>query len=289
MDVLTRYHRMLGDNADWLPGLDHAAIATEAVLLQRTRERRTSREDLGRERFVERAWEWSRDLRRHDQRAVPRAWVRARLAARALHDGRRALAPRCARSSSALPRGTDLSRQAADQLGSQRSDDRLGCRGGPRRARRDALARRYPFATDEPDAGIEIATTRPETMLGDVAIAVHPRRRAVRRADRTQRLAAAAARARDPDRRRRGRRSAFGTGAVKVTPAHDQTDYEIGAAPRSADAFGHRTRRAHHGRRRRRRPVRRTRPLRGARAHRRGSARERPARRGRAATGTPSR
>ena len=60
MDVLTRYHRMLGDNADWLPGVDHAAIATETVLVKELAQGGHTREDLGRERFVERAWEWSR-------------------------------------------------------------------------------------------------------------------------------------------------------------------------------------------------------------------------------------
>ena len=60
MDVLTRYHRMLGENADWLPGTDHAAIATEAVLTRELGREGLRREDLGRERFVARAWEWSR-------------------------------------------------------------------------------------------------------------------------------------------------------------------------------------------------------------------------------------
>ncbi len=55
MDVLTRYHRMLGENADWLPGVDHAAIATEAVLVKQLAREGVRREDLGRERFVERA------------------------------------------------------------------------------------------------------------------------------------------------------------------------------------------------------------------------------------------
>ena len=120
---------------------------------------------------------------------------------------------------------------------------------------------RYPFDKDRPDEGIEIATTRPETMLADVAIAVHPG---------DERYAALVGRnvwlpplyeravpivadeAVDPE---------FGTGAVKVTPAHDPLDYEIGRASRTSDAVGHRPRRAHHGRRRRRRPVRGTRSL----------------------------
>ncbi len=64
MDVLTRYHRMLGENADWLPGVDHAAIATETVLVKELAREGVGREDLGRERFVERAWDVVANLRR---------------------------------------------------------------------------------------------------------------------------------------------------------------------------------------------------------------------------------
>ena len=58
MDVLTRYHRMRGDNADWLPGQDHAAIATEAVLVRELAKEGLTRDGLGREAFLERAWQW---------------------------------------------------------------------------------------------------------------------------------------------------------------------------------------------------------------------------------------
>ena len=91
MDVLTRYHRMLGENADWLPGQDHAAIATEAVLVRELAKEGHTRDGLGREAFLERAWEWRAQLRRRDQRAVSYARLRSGLAARTLHDGRGAL------------------------------------------------------------------------------------------------------------------------------------------------------------------------------------------------------
>src|SRR5579884_3637963 len=58
MDIPTRYHRMLGENADWVPGQDHAAIATEAVLVRELRKEGLSRDLLGRERYLERAWQW---------------------------------------------------------------------------------------------------------------------------------------------------------------------------------------------------------------------------------------
>jgi valyl-tRNA synthetase len=59
MDILTRYHRMLGDNADWLPGTDHAAIATETVLVRQLAAEGKKRESLGREAYMKRAWEWA--------------------------------------------------------------------------------------------------------------------------------------------------------------------------------------------------------------------------------------
>ena len=58
MDVLTRYHRMLGENADWMPGQDHAAIATEAVLVRELAKEGLTRDGLGREKYLERAWQW---------------------------------------------------------------------------------------------------------------------------------------------------------------------------------------------------------------------------------------
>ena len=58
MDILTRYHRMLGENADWIPGQDHAAIATEAVLVREIALQGLTRESMGREKFIERAWAW---------------------------------------------------------------------------------------------------------------------------------------------------------------------------------------------------------------------------------------
>ena len=99
MDVLTRYHRMLGDNADWLPGVDHAAIATEAVSSRELAKEGVAREDLGRERFVERAWEWSRTYGGADRRAVPPAGLRSGLAAVRASRWTRVCRRRCAASS----------------------------------------------------------------------------------------------------------------------------------------------------------------------------------------------
>ncbi|HEY1975599.1 MAG TPA: valine--tRNA ligase [Candidatus Baltobacteraceae bacterium] len=227
MDVLTRFHRMLGNNADWLPGLDHAAIATEAVIVREMAKEGLTREDLGREAFVERAWEWSRtyggeiDAQFRVLGFGP-DWKRSRFT---MDDGlsaavrkvfvqlyREGLIYRGKRLINWDPKGkTTVSDAEVDHV------------------ERDATLWyvRYPLDGDAAQ-GITVATTRPETMLGDVAIAVHPedeRYRAlvgkfVLLPPMLERAIPVVADANvDPE---------FGTGAVKVTPAHDPTDYEIG-------------------------------------------------------------
>ncbi|HVA32816.1 MAG TPA: valine--tRNA ligase [Candidatus Baltobacteraceae bacterium] len=228
MDALTRYHRMLGDNADWLPGLDHAAIATEAVIVKEMAKEGMRREDLGRERFVERAWTWSRAYggeidKQFRVLGFGPDWQRERFT---MDDGlsaavrkvfvrlyREGLIYRGKRLINWDPKGkTTVSDAEVDHV------------------ERDATLWRvrYPFASGDTGAGIEIATTRPETMLGDVAIAVHPQDpRYTHLVGKTVLVPPLLERAIpiiadacvDPE---------FGTGAVKVTPAHDPTDYDIG-------------------------------------------------------------
>jgi valyl-tRNA synthetase len=268
MDALVRYHRMLGDSSDWLPGTDHAAIATEARIVQELKSQGSTRDALGRERFVERAWEWSRtyggeineafralgfgpDWQRlrftMDEglsKAVRRVFVKLyedgliyrgkRLVnwdpvakttisdAEVEHDERDATLwyvkyPTVCPSTSLAD-----ARYAQDDNGGPSTELTLSAREARSRRAQDDKER----AQD--DTGIVIATTRPETMLGDVAIAVHPDD------DRykawigktvlvppllSRAIPIIADTAVDPS---------FGTGAVKVTPAHDATDYEIG-------------------------------------------------------------
>jgi valyl-tRNA synthetase len=228
MDVLTRYHRMLGENADWLPGVDHAAIATEAVLVRDLARQNVRRDDLGREQFVARAWEWSRTYGGAIDAQFRRLgfgpdWARSRFTMdEALSAAVRRIFVRLYREG-LIYRGTRLVNWDP-KAQTTVSDAEL------EHVERDAhLWRiRYPFAKDDLTQGIEVATTRPETMLGDVAVAVHPgdpRNAAL--IGRTvwlpplfsRAIPVIADEAVDPE---------FGTGAVKVTPAHDPVDYEIG-------------------------------------------------------------
>ncbi len=229
MDVLTRYHRMLGENADWLPGTDHAAIATEAVLTRELGREGLRREDLGRERFVARAWEWSRTYGGQIEAQFRRLgfgpdWQRSRFT---MDEGLSAAVQRVF---------VELYRQGLIYRGTRLINWDPTAQSTVSDAELEYVERegtlwriRYPFSKDDCTTGIEVATTRPETMLGDVAIAVHPNDpRYAHLVGRTvwlppllqREIPIVADQAVDPE---------FGTGAVKVTPAHDPVDYEIGA------------------------------------------------------------
>jgi valyl-tRNA synthetase len=223
-DVLTRYHRMLGENACWLVGTDHAGIATQNVVEKMLRKEGLTKEDLGREEFVARVWEWRREyggtiieqLKRlgsscdyererftFDEgyvRAVTRVFV-------ALYDKGYIhkdsyLVNWCPRCGTAI---SDLEVAYRDMPGTL-SHIRYDVVGG---------------------GSVTIATTRPETMLGDTAVAVHPDdERYKDLVGRTallpllgRELKIVADERVDP---------AFGTGALKITPAHDLTDFDIG-------------------------------------------------------------
>jgi valyl-tRNA synthetase len=233
MDVMTRYRRMLGDNADWIPGLDHAAIATESVLLKELAKDGVTRESLGREAYLERAWEWSRTYggtinRQFRTLGFGPDWQRERFT---MDDGlsdavrkvfvslyREGLIYRGKRLINWDPKGkTTVSDAEVDHV------------------ERDATLWhvRYPLA--EPAAGlpaseqgIVVATTRPETILGDVAIAVHPEDERYRDLIGRSVVVPPLLDRRIPVIADPAVDRTFGTGAVKVTPAHDATDYEIG-------------------------------------------------------------
>jgi valyl-tRNA synthetase len=225
MDALTRFHRMAGDHTLWQPGTDHAGIATQMVVERQLNAEGLNRHDLGRERFTERVWEWkeqsggtiARQMRRlgasvdwsRDRftmdpgmsQAVQAAFLR-------LHD--EGLIYRGKR----LVNWDPVLRTALSDLEvqSEEADGHL-------------WHIRYPFADGQ--GHVTVATTRPETLLGDAAVAFHPgderyrglegRRIALPLADRE--IPMIADEFVDP---------AFGSGLVKVTPAHDFNDYEVG-------------------------------------------------------------
>ena len=225
MDSLTRYHRMKGDNTLWVPGTDHAGIATQIVVERQLEQQKLSRHDLGRKNFVAKVWEWkeqsgstiTQQMRRmgasvdwkHEyftmdeklSTVVTQTFV-------TLHE--QGLIYRGKRLVSWDP---VLKSAVSDlEVESEEEDGFL-------------WHIRYPLA----DGGGElvVATTRPETMLGDVAVMVHPGD------ERYQHLIGK--RVRLPITGRLVPVIAddyvdqeFGTGVVKVTPAHDANDYQVG-------------------------------------------------------------
>jgi valyl-tRNA synthetase len=230
MDILTRWRRMSGRRALWLPGTDHAGIATQMMVERQLAEEDTSRQKLGREAFVERVWEWKRhyggaildqmkrlgasvDWKREYFTMDEGLSVAVREAFVKLHE--QGLIYRgayivnwCPRCQTAI---SDLEVMYNEHKG-------------------HLWEIRYPVVNaDGKDSGefLAVATTRPETMLGDVAVAIHPEdERYLHLHGRKLRLPLMNREipvildewvSRD-----------FGTGAVKVTPAHDPNDFAIG-------------------------------------------------------------
>ena len=227
-DVLTRYRRKTGRNTLWQPGMDHAGIATQMVVERQLAEEGTDRHALGRDAFIKRVWSWKKksggtitsQLRRLG--ASP-DWLRERftmeegLMSRAVVEAfvtlhRDDLIYRDKR----LVNWDPALRTAISDLEVEQREDGDG----------KLWHIRYPLAK-QPGAHIVVATTRPETMLGDTAVAVHPddpryRDLVGREAILPlvgRRLPIVADAHADP---------AQGSGAVKITPAHDFNDFEVG-------------------------------------------------------------
>lgn len=225
MDVLTRYHRMLGENADWLPGQDHAAIATEAVIVRDLAAGGQSRESLGRDRFLEHAWEWRRTYGGiiNDQFRIlgfGADWERERFTMDA------GLSAAVNRAFVQLHREGYLYRGRRLVNWDPKAQSTLSD-AEVEYEERDGKLWNIRYTVADGDDALIVATTRPETMLGDMAVAVHPEdprywhlHGKQLRLPLTGRLIPVVA---DEAVERE-----FGTGAVKVTPAHDPVDYEIG-------------------------------------------------------------
>ena len=178
-DVLIRWRRMQGYNALWMPGTDHAGIATQAVVERRLRdEEKKTRHDLGREELVRRIWQWKDQYEKRILGQLKRAGLQLRLGAHALHARRAVCAGRCATTffrmfrDGLIYRGKRLVNWDT-QLQTSVADDETYHRDRQGRLLDLPLSREGERARAEHEF-IRFSTTRPETMLGDTAVAVHP-------------------------------------------------------------------------------------------------------------------
>ena len=225
MDILTRYHRMLGENADWIPGQDHAAIATEAVLVRELANQGLTREGLGRERYLERAWQWRAQYGDIINEQFARLgygpdWERERFTLDPALSVAVTKVFVALYNDGLIYRGTRLVNWDPEAQ-STLSDAEVESEPI------DTFLWHIRYRADDGGEGVVIATTRPETFLADVAVAVHPDDERYRDLVGTNVVLPLVHRS-IPVIADDGVQSGFGTGAVKVTPAHDQTDYEIG-------------------------------------------------------------
>lgn len=225
-DISTRFERMRGRAASWVPGTDHAGIATQNVVEKELKKQGRKRQDLGREAFVTEVWKWKEQYEKRinsQMRALGQSldWTRyaftmdevrseaVRVAFCTLWE--RNLVYRGKRIVNWCPRClTALSDEEAEK----------------QKNKGNIWKFKYPVK-GEPGRFVTIATTRPETMLGDVAVAVNPKDD--RYKDIVGRHLVLPLVGREiPVVADEAVEREFGTGAVKVTPAHDQTDFEIG-------------------------------------------------------------
>lgn len=224
-DILIRYHRMNGRASLWLPGTDHAAIATQVLVERDLRNQGIEPKTLGRDKFIKKVWEWKDKYGRRIVEQVKRMgasadWSRERFT---MDDGLTAAVQEAfvrLYKDGLIYRGERIINWCS-ACGTAISDLEVDHQETPGKLWR----LRYP--TSDGTSEIIVATTRPETMLGDTAVAVHPDdSRYKHLVGKTVRLPVVlrdipviADERIDKD---------FGTGAVKVTPAHDPLDFDLG-------------------------------------------------------------
>ncbi len=280
-DILIRYHRMKGYKTAWLPGIDHAGIAAQNVVEKNLRKENISRFDLGREKFIAKVWEWKEKygniiLDQLKRLGASCDWSRVRFTMDpdyseqvskafvhyyekgVIYRGKRVVnwCPRCQTSLSDLEieykeevgklyfiKYPLVGRQATPQRGRAATGQASDKRQGNAESISSDIPRQSAVESPRLSAFVVVATTRPETMLGDAAIAVNPKDKrykdlvgrtvlvpltdspresasAILRESANREIPIVADIAVDEK---------FGTGMVKVTPAHDQLDSEIGA------------------------------------------------------------
>ncbi|HRU84249.1 MAG TPA: valine--tRNA ligase [Eubacteriales bacterium] len=224
-DIIIRFKRMSGFEALWLPGTDHASIATEAKIVEKMKAEGLTKNNLGREGFLERAWAWKK---RYGGRIVEQF---------------KRLGTSCDWSKEAFTMDENLSSAVLEvfvklyEKGLIYRGDRIinwcpSCRTAISDAEVEYEEQDshlwyfdYPFADGE--GFMTIATTRPETMLGDTAVAVNPKDK--KYADAVGRMLKLPLTGREiPVVADDYVEIGFGTGAVKITPAHDPNDFEVG-------------------------------------------------------------
>ncbi len=225
-DILARYKRMCGYSTLWLPGTDHASIATEAKIVEQMRKEGVTKEDIGRDGFLERAWDWNakyggRIIEQLKKLGSSCDWTRTRFTLDEgcseavkevfvrlyekglIYRGERIInwCPHCLTSIS------DAEVEYEDQAG-------------------HFWHIRYPVK--DSDEFVELATTRPETLLGDTAVAVNPSDERYRHLIGKTLILPLVGRE-IPVVADEYVEKDFGTGVVKITPAHDPNDFEVGA------------------------------------------------------------
>lgn len=225
IDVLIRYHRMKGRNTLYLPGTDHASIATQTILEKQLKQEGKTRDDLGREKFLERAWQWKAEsggtiVNQLRRLGVSVDWTRERFT---MDEGL---------SKAVITAFVSLYEQGLIYRGqylvnwcpaSQSAVSDLEVE--QKEVKGHLWHFRYPLT--DGSGFLEVATTRPETMLGDTGVAVNPDDdrykhligKTITLPIMGREIPIIADELVDPE---------FGTGCVKVTPAHDPNDFEMG-------------------------------------------------------------
>jgi valyl-tRNA synthetase len=253
-DVIVRWHRMLGEPTLWLPGTDHAGIATQTQVERLLRSEGTSRQDVGREEFLRRTWEWKAKYGGEITRQLRRIgascdWTRERFTldpglSRAVRTAFKRLY-----DDGLIYRGTylvnwspALQTAVSDlEVEYEERQTTIWMVRYPVAPENREPPRGYPTENQEPfgevwgsgkwaegaTEWISVATTRPETILGDTAVAVNPADERFKHLVGREAFLPALAR-RIPIIADEYVDPAFGTGAVKITPAHDTNDYQVG-------------------------------------------------------------
>ncbi|MGB3403601.1 MAG: valine--tRNA ligase [Microcoleaceae cyanobacterium] len=225
IDALIRYHRMKGDNTLYLPGTDHASIAVQTILERQLKEDGKTRYDLGREKFLEKAWQWREEsggtiVNQLRRLGISADWSRERFTLDVGLSNAVIAAFIQLYEDGLIYRGQYMVNwcPASESAVSDLEVDNKDVNG-------NLWHFRYPLT--DGSGYVEVATTRPETMLGDTAVAVNPKDqryqdligKTLTLPIMNREIPIIADEHVDPE---------FGTGCVKVTPAHDMNDFQMG-------------------------------------------------------------